>query len=1138
MNAVLDSLNGNLDYIKILNNKNTSLITGLNDSAKAMFALAICVSKKSSGLILTKTLRNAQKIVGDLNFFNSNYKVCYLPSYDLNYYDISSESREDENERINIFKKVLDKENIIVVSTVENFMQNILKESININSFLKVSNSDNINLTDLIKSITKLGYEKCDSVCGKGTFSVRGEILDVFPVNMDLPVRIEFCFDEINSIRTFDALSQRSIVFLKDVSIYKTEENIISNEKISEVIIELEKLLKKDGIDINQKEIIEKDIEKLKNGDYKKLISKYFKLFQNEEYNLFNFFKDNNFEIFIDEYERLIEKSNNLLYENEETISHLVSKNFILSEYINSYMPFDLIYKKEQKNYKFYLLQKLDEISINDIDRFGFDVKEANIYRNSLANVLPTDLKRNEGKIILLTVSTDVRKNQIIDILASNNFNFREIKSIDEISSKEACIYVLKGIISSGFESENLDFTILAEQVVGVIKGSRRNNQKSVGTSISSYEELNIGDYVVHENYGIGIYAGINSINVQGVIKDYIKVEYASNGVLYIPVNQLYLVKKYEVDENSKIKLNSLNSKSWENTKSKVKKYVTEVAKDLVRLYAKRERKNGFCFLKDTPWQKEFEDSFPYELTNDQKVAVEEIKEDMESKNIMDRLLLGDVGYGKTEVALRCAFKAVMSGKQVAYLVPTTVLCLQQYNTFKERMENFGIKVEMLSRFKTKKEQNAILKGLKTGEIDIVIGTHRILSKDVEFKDLGFLVIDEEHRFGVSAKEQIKKIKEDVDVLSMSATPIPRTLNMSLIGVRKMSNLTEPPIDRLPVHTYVMEYDEEIIKDAIKRELLRDGQVIYLSNRVDKIEEVTEKVKKLVESNVRVSFAHGQMDPSLMEDIMLKFINHEIDILVCTTILESGIDIPNANLIIVENADRLGLAQLYQIRGRVGRSNKLGYAYITYEKNKQISEISEKRLKAIRDFTEFGSGYKIALRDLEIRGAGSLLGNIQHGHMVSVGYNMYISMLDRALKEENGLIENNNNSNSVIDDFEVKIDLDVSAYISDSYIENQVQKINMYQKISDIKNSEDSMDIIDEMIDRYGALPQEVENLIKIVEIRNKCRELGISKVYKKNNFLFFEPSNLKFLLTNKKSNDILIFVQNKLLEVENILKK
>ena len=1138
MNAVLDSLNGNLDYIKILNNKNTSLITGLNDSAKAMFALAICVSKKSSGLILTKTLRNAQKIVGDLNFFNSNYKVCYLPSYDLNYYDISSESREDENERINIFKKVLDKENIIVVSTVENFMQNILKESININSFLKVSNSDNINLTDLIKSITKLGYEKCDSVCGKGTFSVRGEILDVFPVNMDLPVRIEFCFDEINSIRTFDALSQRSIVFLKDVSIYKTEENIISNEKISEVIIELEKLLKKDGIDINQKEIIEKDIEKLKNGDYKKLISKYFKLFQNEEYNLFNFFKDNNFEIFIDEYERLIEKSNNLLYENEETISHLVSKNFILSEYINSYMPFDLIYKKEQKNYKFYLLQKLDEISINDIDRFGFDVKEAKIYRNSLANVLPTDLKRNEGKIILLTVSTDVRKNQIIDILASNNFNFREIKSIDEISSKEACIYVLKGIISSGFESENLDFTILAEQVVGVIKGSRRNNQKSVGTSISSYEELNIGDYVVHENYGIGIYAGINSINVQGVIKDYIKVEYASNGVLYIPVNQLYLVKKYEVDENSKIKLNSLNSKSWENTKSKVKKYVTEVAKDLVRLYAKRERKNGFCFLKDTPWQKEFEDSFPYELTNDQKVAVEEIKEDMESKNIMDRLLLGDVGYGKTEVALRCAFKAVMSGKQVAYLVPTTVLCLQQYNTFKERMENFGIKVEMLSRFKTKKEQNAILKGLKTGEIDIVIGTHRILSKDVEFKDLGFLVIDEEHRFGVSAKEQIKKIKEDVDVLSMSATPIPRTLNMSLIGVRKMSNLTEPPIDRLPVHTYVMEYDEEIIKDAIKRELLRDGQVIYLSNRVDKIEEVTEKVKKLVESNVRVSFAHGQMDPSLMEDIMLKFINHEIDILVCTTILESGIDIPNANLIIVENADRLGLAQLYQIRGRVGRSNKLGYAYITYEKNKQISEISEKRLKAIRDFTEFGSGYKIALRDLEIRGAGSLLGNIQHGHMVSVGYNMYISMLDRALKEENGLIENNNNSNSVIDDFEVKIDLDVSAYISDSYIENQVQKINMYQKISDIKNSEDSMDIIDEMIDRYGALPQEVENLIKIVEIRNKCRELGISKVYKKNNFLFFEPSNLKFLLTNKKSNDILIFVQNKLLEVENILKK
>ena len=589
------------------------------------------------------------------------------------------------------------------------------------------------------------------------------------------------------------------------------------------------------------------------------------------------------------------------------------------------------------------------------------------------------------------------------------------------------------------------------------------------------------------------------------------------------------MVKKYVCDDSSKPKINSLGTKEWERTKKKVTAHVEEIARELLSLYAKREKNPGYAFSTDTPWQKEFEESFKYDLTDDQKQAVAEIKEDMESPRVMDRLLCGDVGYGKTEVALRVTFKAIMDKKQVAYLVPTTVLCLQQYRTFKERMEKFGIRVEMLSRFKTKKEQTDILKDLVDGKIDVLIGTHRILSNDVFFKDLGLLIIDEEHRFGVKAKETIKKIKETVDVLSMTATPIPRTLHMSMVGIRGMSTLNEPPLERLPVHTYVMEYNDTVIKEAIEKELLRDGQVFYLNNRVEGIEELVNKVRSLV-PNARVEYAHGQMEPHQIEDIMLKFINHEFDIIVCTSILESGIDIPNANTLIVENADQLGLAQLYQIRGRVGRSSRLAYAYITYQKNRQISEVAEKRLRAIRDFTEFGSGFKIALRDLEIRGAGSLLGKEQHGHMLKVGYDMYLSLLEKAVNKE----KNNVNETENIGQ-EIKIDLDVSAYISDSYISDPIQKINMYQKISDINDKDMMLDVVDELIDRYGELPKETENLIKIVEIRNQARKLGITKICSFGEILKIEPYNLKIKLTNFARSDILIRVQ---LELEKLRKE
>ncbi|MBP8619760.1 MAG: transcription-repair coupling factor, partial [Clostridia bacterium] len=711
-----------------------------------------------------------------------------------------------------------------------------------------------------------------------------------------------------------------------------------------------------------------------------------------------------------------------------------------------------------------------------------------------------------------------------------NNVSVEVLDNIwREDNLKKSKVYITYGIVSGGFYSSIQDLVVIAEPVSGTNVKRKVKREFSKGTDIESFEDLKIDDFVVHENHGIGIYKGISSINVQEVVKDYIKIEYANNGVLYVPINQLDLVKKYVCDDSSKPKINSLGTKEWEKTKKKVTAHVEEIAKELLSLYAKREKNPGYAFSPDTPWQKEFEESFKYDLTDDQKQAVSEIKEDMESPRVMDRLLCGDVGYGKTEVALRVAFKAVMDKKQVAYLVPTTVLCLQQYRTFKERMEKFGIRVEMLSRFKTKKEQTDILKDLVDGKIDVLVGTHRMLSNDVFFKDLGLLIIDEEHRFGVKAKESIKKIKETVDVLSMTATPIPRTLHMSMVGIRGMSTLNEPPLERLPVHTYVMEYNDTVIKEAIEKELLRDGQVFYLNNRVEGIEDLANKVKSLVPS-ARVEYAHGQMEPHQIEDIMLKFINHEFDVIVCTSILESGIDIPNANTLIVENADKLGLAQLYQIRGRVGRSSRLAYAYITYQKNRQISEVAEKRLRAIRDFTEFGSGFKIALRDLEIRGAGSLLGKEQHGHMLKVGYDMYLSLLEKAVnKEKNNISETQNIEQ------EIKIDLDVSAYISDSYISDPIQKINMYQKISDINDKDMMLDVIDELIDRYGELPKETENLIKIVEIRNQARKLGITKICSFGEILKIEPYNLKIKLTNFTRSDILIRVQ---LELEKLRKE
>ncbi len=980
MSILVDILNEDENYtslkseLKKGNIKNLSTI-GLTDSAKAMLVYTLTKELDKPSIIVCSNVYQANKILNDLKFFSTDIEIIFMPSKQINYYDIEAESNEIETQRSYAIQKILEGKRNIVVTTIYSLLVNIKAKKTFDRLDMNLKLSDTVDLNALVDSLNKLGYKRADIVEGKGQFSIRGGIIDIYTTDSELPYRIELFGNEIDSMRTFDVKTQRSIEQTQKINIPYATEEYISNEKRKYIINSLKEFVDRDDINSDLKINILKDIERIENSSLENIFDKYFEFFKDESENLIDYLE--NYNIFLDEPTRCIGRIQDIIYENEEALKVFSSRNNIYTPFVNRYLSFEEIKPKLEKLNNIYLEKLCVDSKIHEHRKvFNITTKEEYFYRN-FSETLLGDIEKNKNSNILFVFPSNVRVEQIKNYLLENGKSVKVIYSITEMEKSLDDIYIMQGILSSGFSLCQSDLVVIAETVSGVKLNKRRKSENEIGSKINNFDELEIGDFLVHENHGIGIYEGIVTLEVDKHLKDYIKIKYANNGNIYVPINQLDLVRKYVCDDDTIPKLNTLGTKEWSITKRKVSEHIMQIAKELVLLYAKRENMQGYAFPKDSPWQREFEDDFGYELTEDQKQSVIEIKEDMEKDKPMDRLLCGDVGYGKTEVAMRAAFKAVMGGKQVAYLVPTTVLSLQQYRLFKERMEKFSIRVEMLSRFKTKKEQTAILKDLIDGKIDIVVGTHRLLSKDVFFKDLGLLIIDEEHRFGVKAKESIKILKETIDVLSMTATPIPRTLNMSMIGIRGMSTLTEPPIERLPIHTFVIEYDTQVIKSAIEKELSRDGQVFYISNKVEDIEQVTAKVREMVPF-AKIAYAHGQMEPKKIEDIMLKFINHEIDILVCTTILENGIDIPNANTIIIENADKLGLAQLYQIRGRVGRSSRLAYAYITYKKDKQISELSEKRLRAIRDFTEFGSGFKIALRDLEIRGAGNLLGKEQH----------------------------------------------------------------------------------------------------------------------------------------------------------------
>ena len=971
MNTIIGEMGKSPKFIELLNKieskQSPILISGLVGVGEAQIAEAIHKFGKKSILILTYNEIQAKQLYEDLSYYNED--VVFFPKKEIVTYDYIAESKDLPYERIEALNKIVSKKKQIVITTIEAAIQKLPAKKSLYKNELKIKVGESYNLEEIKKKLVNLGYSRYDLIEGRGQFSVRGGIVDI-AVNNKTGIRVEFWGDEVDSIREFSISSQRSISEQKQTTIYPAHEYIL--EQDTEKVC---KKIKESNKNIKQKDILEEDIEQIKQGNYISKIDKYFDSFYEKQETIIDYI-NNEYCVFLDEIGKIEQREINLAKDRENLEKALVEKEKIIPDTIINNLSFEQISEKLEEKQLIYI-EKQDTQSKIQAEKYKFNYREINYYKSEMEGLF-SDLEKwqKEKKKIYILLETKEKANKLKKLLEEKEIVCKIEQNLDKtiISGTTEIVKITIGKISTGFENyETNQIVIDANDLID----GKRKTKKLVHTAYKEGEkvvfaDLKIGDYVVHKKYGVGIYIGVNTIKADGTIKDYIKIKYKNDDILYIPTNDLDTIRKYVGGDKAVPKINRLGSKEWENTKAKVKKNLREVATELIELYAKRDKIEGYSFSKDTPWQQEFEDKFPYQETEDQLRCIEEVKKDMESPKPMDRLLCGDVGYGKTEVAIRAAFKAAADGKQVAYLAPTTVLAEQQYQEFKERMKDYPIKVEILNRFKTKKYQDEVIKKVKLGEVDIVIGTHRLLSKDVEFKNLGLLIIDEEHRFGVKAKEKIKQLKTNVDVLTMTATPIPRTLHMSIVGIRDMSVIYEPPYNRKPVQTYVLEYDEEVIKEAITKELERNGQVFYLFNNVEQIMRKAEQIKALV-PEANVTYAHGRMTGNQIEEIMQEFVNGESNILVCTTILETGIDIPNANTIIVENADRMGLAQLYQIRGRVGRSNRQAYAYITYKRDKLLSEVADKRLKAIKEFTEFGSGFKIAMRDLEIRGAGSML---------------------------------------------------------------------------------------------------------------------------------------------------------------------
>ncbi len=1066
-------------------------ICGVTDSQKVHVMHELSTSKAWK-LVVTHDDIRAREIYDDFSYFCKN--TWLYPARDLLFYSSDIHGNLLTRQRMQVFKHLLEDEGGVVVTTVDGLMDHLLPLSVLEERCLLVAAGEILDVDHIKEILTDMGYERMGQVDGMGQFSIRGGIIDIYPLTEELPVRIEMWDDEVDSIRTFDPESQRSIAQLDSITIYPAAEMVLTPEqkldgaeRIEKEGKKQEKLFRDSGKpeEAHRIRMMVKELcEGLREGFDTQNLDGYIQYFGDETVSFLDYMtlaagKETGLVIFLDEPQRLKERAEVVETEFRESMTHRLEKGYLLPGQTDLLFSAKQILAKAQTPECVFMTgldQRLPGMDVKS--KYSITGKNLSSYQNSF-ELLIKDLTRwkKEGYRVVLLSASRTRASRLAGDL--REYDLRAFCPDDPgrpVAPGE--ILVTYGKLRKGFEYPLIKFLVITESdMFGAEKRQKKRKKHNYeGKKISNFSELTVGDYVVHENHGLGIYRGIEKIEQDHVIKDYIKVQYADGGNLYLPATRLDGIQKYAGSDAKAPKLNKLGGSEWGKTKTRVKQAVRVIAKELVELYAARQDAEGFEYGPDTVWQREFEEMFPYEETEDQLTAIEDIKKDMESRKIMDRLICGDVGYGKTEIAIRAAFKAVQEGKQVVYLVPTTILAQQHYNTFVQRMKDFPVRVEMLSRFRTPAQMKQTLEGLKKGYVDIVIGTHRVLSKDVTFKDLGLLIIDEEQRFGVAHKEKIKQMRQNVDVLTLTATPIPRTLHMSLIGIRDMSVLEEPPVDRVPIQTYVMEYNDEMIREAIHREMARNGQVYYVYNRVSNIDEVANHVASLV-PDANVAFAHGQMSERQLERIMLDFVNGDVDVLVSTTIIETGLDIPNANTMIIHDADRLGLSQLYQIRGRIGRSNRTSFAFLMYKRDKLLREEAEKRLQAIREFTELGSGIKIAMRDLELRGAGNILGAEQHGHMEAVGYDLYCKMLNEAVLALKGQLEEE-------DRFETVVDCDIDAFIPDGYIKNEYLKLDVYKRISAIENKEEYMDMQDELIDRFGDIPKPVDNLLRVAELK------------------------------------------------------
>ena len=1097
-------------------------VTGAADSGMAHFSAALGSNYKYKVIVTFSDVR-AREIYDDMKSFDPN--TFYYPPKDFIFFSADAYGNLIIQQRLDAVSHLISGEEFTLITTIDGLMDRLVPLDLIRKNCIHLSYDDTIDVEELKTALVNSGFERTEQVETAGQFAVRGGIIDIFPMTGDVPYRIELWDDVIDSIRSFDALSQRTIENIDDIVIYPASEYILSQEEIARGIEKIreeaalrEKTLRESFHTEEAHRLsvcINEFTERLSISRTGVFLDSFMTYFYPETMTLPDYFPAEETIFFIDEPGRIEERANTVETEFRESMINRIEGGYMLSGQTGVFCDTAeaLARLASVRTVLFTTLeQKLKHFKPKN--NYYISMRNINPYNNSF-ELLVHDLQRykKEGWCVLILCGSRSKAARLADTL----FHDYELNAFvcedPDHTPVPGEILLTSENIHRGFEYPLLRFALISESdVFGSKKKRKKKKSNYSGEKINTFSDLKPGDYVIHENHGLGIYRGIEKIVVDKLSRDYIKIEYGDGGNLYVPATQLDLIQKHSGNsmdgESPKLKLNKLGSSEWSKTKSQVRRAVRDIAVDLVKLYAERQAKSGFQFSPDTIWQTEFEEQFPYTETDDQMTAIEDTKKDMESKKIMDRLICGDVGYGKTEVAIRAAFKAIQDGKQVAFLVPTTILAQQHYNTFTQRMKDFPVTVELMSRFRTPAQQKQAIAGLKSGHVDIVIGTHRILSKDIIFKDLGLLIIDEEQRFGVGHKEKIKQLKSNVDVLSLSATPIPRTLHMSLIGIRDMSVLEEPPVDRLPIQTYVMEFNEEMIREAINRELARNGQVYYVYNRVNNIEEITNEIQKLVPDAV-VRYAHGQMSERKLEQIMYEFINGEIDVLVSTTIIETGLDISNVNTMIIHDADKLGLSQLYQLRGRVGRSNRTSYAFLMYKRDKTLKEIAEKRLAAIREFTDLGSGFKIAMRDLEIRGAGNILGAEQHGHMDAVGYDLYCKMLNEAVLLLKG-------EKTEDDTYETTIDVKMDAYIPPKYIGNEIQKLAIYKRIASIENLEEYQDMQDELTDRFGDIPSVVDNLLKVALIKSSAHAAGMTEISGDKNTLVFHMHPHAHINTDK----------------------